>query len=55
VRPAAEVMSSRGGLVRCRWAEASPQDVLYHDTEMQAVGMVDDHVIRCFRHAEVVR
>jgi 3-methyladenine DNA glycosylase Tag len=44
---------------RCEWAPLGDPDYLaYHDEEweyslMQAVGMVNDHVVSCFRHGEV--
>ena len=55
---------------RCAWAEVNDREILYHDTEwgvpvhdnrlwfeflMQATGMVNDHLVTCFRHREVQR
>jgi len=50
---------------RCPWAEVNDREIHYHDTEwgdpvhddrllfeflMQATGMVNDHLVTCFRY-----
>ena len=53
---------------RCPWAEVNDREIIYHDTEwgvpvhddrllfeflMQATGMVNDHLVTCFRYREI--
>jgi DNA-3-methyladenine glycosylase I len=53
---------------RCPWAQVNDREIVYHDTEwgvpvhddrllfeflMQATGMVNDHLVTCFRYREI--
>ncbi len=43
---------------RCPWPADDPLMLAYHDHEwgfMRATGMVNDHLVTCFRHAELRR